>query len=351
MPNLSSGTGSVRNITLNSGSSLTIGTGGVLDLYGNISGAGNFTANAGSIVFRGTTNQSVPAFTTTNLTMNGSGGLTPGGNITVTGTLTLTNGNITLGANNITLAGSSTGSVASHIITNGTGNVIVSNLAASSSRTIPVGTDAGSYNPVTLSANTGHTTDNFTVNVKPGVFINGVSGTQFSDNVVNRTWNINESLAGGSNVNVLLQWTGTQELTAFQRNRAYIMLNVGGTWVPGPANGASGSDPYSIVLNNLAIFGPFAVASEQLPQPITGIYPNPATTALNVILNMSTVTPVTFSIYDSKGSLLMQTQETVIIGLSRTTLNISKLASGVYVLKVSAGANDELMVQRFVKGL
>jgi hypothetical protein len=349
MPNLSNGTGSARQITIGTGASLTVGNAGILNIYGDVVNNGTWTASAGSLAFRGTVSQSIPAFITLNATMNGTGGVVLAGNAAITGTLTLTTGNITLGANSLALSASATGSTASHIITNGTGNVIIMALAATNSRIVPVGSNATSYNPVTITANAGHTTDNFTVSVRTGVFINGVSGAQFTANTVDRTWVINEAAAGGSNVNLSFQWTGTQELTGFQRNRSYVIRHNGATWVAGPASPAPGGDPYTQTLSGVTTFSAFAVQSENIPRPRTGIYPNPASNQLNIVLDMLENTPATFSVYDSKGSLMIQTSSTVIAGISRTTLNLDKLASGVYVLKVSTSANPELLVERFVK--
>src|SRR5690606_29646573 len=199
MPIISS-IGHARNITIESGASVTINTGGTLNLYGNITGAGIFDPTLGTIAFRGALPQTTPAFTAANLTMNGDGGFELSGNTTVTGTLTLTKGNITLGSNDLALGEGSDGSSASHVITNGSGNVVVLALAAGDVRTIPVGINATSYTPAMLKANPGHTTDDLTVRVTEHVFENGTTGAQISEFVVDRTWLIDEALNGGSNV-------------------------------------------------------------------------------------------------------------------------------------------------------
>ena len=134
MPNLSAANGSARHITINSGASLTIGAGGNLDIYGNLVNNGTFNAGAGNLGFRGSAPQSIAAFTTTNVSMNGSGGITLSGSAFVTGALSLLNGHITLGANSISLSSGSNGSLASHIITNASGLVVMANLGASTSR-------------------------------------------------------------------------------------------------------------------------------------------------------------------------------------------------------------------------
>jgi len=84
MPNLSAANGTARNISIANGATVTIGAGGILDLYGNISGAGAFNATAGSIAFRSATAQTVPGFTATNVTMQAGGGAPHAGNTTIT---------------------------------------------------------------------------------------------------------------------------------------------------------------------------------------------------------------------------------------------------------------------------
>jgi hypothetical protein len=281
--------------------------------------------------------------------MNGAGGVTPAGNTTISGTLTLTNGNITLGNNNLTLNNSTTGTANSHIVTNGTGNVIVPNLAASQNRTIPVGSDATSYNPARLVANAGHVTDNFTVRVQQGVFENAVSGTTYSSHIVNRMWHINEGTVGGSNVNVTLQWVPTQELPSFDRTKCYVMHHNGTRWLQGTGTAATGTDPFTQTRNNVTSFSPFAVQTQPIPMPVTGIFPNPVTAGfLNVVTDLrNDEGDVWFSIYDTKGSLVYRNRKALFAGVSLTRLDILKLSAGVYILKVSTNGDRELITQRF----
>lgn len=349
MPVLSNGNGMARNITINSGASVTIGGGGNLDIYGNLVNNGTFNAAAGNLGFRGSAPQSIAAFTTTQATMNGSGGVLLTGNATVTGTLTLSSGHITLGTNNLALSSGSNGSTASHIITNSTGTVIAAALAAATSRIIPVGINASSYNPVLLIANTAHVTDHFSVQVRPGVFVNGVSGSLFTNDVVDRTWVINEAQPGGSNLNITLQWTGNQELNNFQRSQSFIMRHDGNNWVNGTQTAAVGADPYTQVLNGVTTFSPFAVKTESIPRPTTGIYPNPTEKELNVVLEFPGKIPVTFTIYDAQGRLMQKTEIIAPAGLSRTVLNVEALSSGVYFLNIATSIEIDYINQRFVK--
>ncbi len=350
MPLLSGGNGTARNITINTGASITVGAGGTLDIYGNLVNNGIFNAAAGNLGFRGSAAQSIPSFTTINVLMNGTGGVLSGGNSSITGVLTLTNGNFTLGSNNLSLSNSSTGSAVSHIITNGTGVVQVPGLAASTARLVPVAPDATSYNPVLLTANATHVTDNFTVSVQPGVYVSGSGpGPYYPDFVVNRQWTINEAVAGGSNVNVTLQWKGSEELTGFDRSRCYVMQYSGGAWLTGSATAATGTDPYTQTRTGVTSFSPFAVKTTPIPRPATGIYPNPARTDLNVVLDLPNAGPVTFSIYDAIGRLVRKTQVNLSSGLSQTTLNVRFLSLGLYTLKVSTANKPEYLIGKFLK--
>ncbi|HEX5653882.1 MAG TPA: T9SS type A sorting domain-containing protein, partial [Chitinophagaceae bacterium] len=349
MPNLSAGTGTVRNLSISNGGSVTVGTGGLLDLYGNISGTGTFTATNGSISFRGSANQATPGISAANITMNGSGGWTPGANSTVSGQLSLTSGHITLGNTNLSLQNSSTGSIASHIIVNGTGRVVVSNLAAANIRVVPVGSDASSYNPVTLLANAGHITDNFTVGVQQGVFVNGSSGSTFTTHVVDRMWSINESTAGGSNVNITLQWTAGQELTNFNRAKSYLMQHNGSSWITAPETAASGNDPYTQTKQSVTSLGSFAVQTQPIPRPLTGIYPNPTRSQLNVVIDLPAAQKVTLTVFDAAGKLVKQYATNLNTGLNLYPMQVYDLSAGVYFIKVSISSNPEFMLTKFVK--
>jgi hypothetical protein len=351
MPVISNGSASVRNITTGTATSVTIAGGGTLELYGNFTGAGTLNGTSGSLNLRGSSNQSVPAFTTTNLVMNQSGAgssLVLGGNSVVTGSLTLTSGNITLGANNLSLSSGSNGKLTSHVITNGTGSVIVTNLVASQNRTVPVGSDVVSYNPVALIANAGHTADNFTVRVIPGVFANGVSGTTLTTHAVDRMWIINEGTQGGSNINVTLQWMGSQELPSFNRTKSYV-TQYGTNWAVGTATISTGGDPFSQMKTGVTTLGSFSVQTEPIPRPVTGIYPNPVQGFMYVVTDLLSTGPVVFSIYDDKGSLVYSKKEALTIGLNQTRLDIPHLAAGVYLLKVSTRLNEQFIVTRFLK--
>lgn len=204
------------------------------------------------------------------------------GNLNVSGNLNL-NSKITLNANNLVLKGLSssvTGNTSSYIVTNGTGSVSVENLDSSrGSVELPIGT-TNNYNPVTLS-NSG-TTDTFSGRVSEGV-----ANTTIEN--INTTWEISETTAGGSNVNLTLGWNESQETAGFVRNNASIMHYIGGSWTAENSGSVSGSNPYQVTASGITSFSPFTILESSVSTNINSsssnnikIYPNPCADILNV---------------------------------------------------------------------
>jgi hypothetical protein len=109
-PVVSSGTRTARNITIQSGATLTVTT--ILQIAGSVTNNGTFTASNGTVEFKGATAQSIPAalFATDkvkNLTINNAAGVTLGGALSITGVLKATTGNFSTG-NYLTLISSAT---------------------------------------------------------------------------------------------------------------------------------------------------------------------------------------------------------------------------------------------------
>ncbi len=110
-PVIGSAGGLCNNIVINSGATVTTSGGNSLTVSGNFTNNGTFTANSGSVIFNGTTAQSISGSTSTtfyNLTMLNSG---PSGNNSITlnqpiaiadkGTLLLASGNIITNSTNL----------------------------------------------------------------------------------------------------------------------------------------------------------------------------------------------------------------------------------------------------------
>lgn len=122
-----SATANARSLTINATALLTKTPAGILNVYGNFTNNGTFTDNgiytdAGSVIFRGTTAQSINGATVfNNLTINNTNGVTLNSTSTVNGILRLTlgtfstNGNLNQNLYNGAIAGTGTGTATGSI--------------------------------------------------------------------------------------------------------------------------------------------------------------------------------------------------------------------------------------------
>lgn len=209
------GTGVSVNISGTGGNyrNETNGTDGSIDLSGTLKIAGNLTNNvAGSDILGltalgskvelvGTAVQTIggttsAVFTFPDLTINNSSGIVFSKNVSVTGTMTFTNGLVDIGNNNFTYGASAliagTPSSGSMIIATGTGQVI-KDWTAIGTFTFPVGDQnlTPKYSPVTLSF-TGGT---FGAGANTGInLVNApYSDPYIAVSYLNRYWNITQT--------------------------------------------------------------------------------------------------------------------------------------------------------------
>ncbi|MFZ4621819.1 MAG: T9SS type A sorting domain-containing protein, partial [Bacteroidota bacterium] len=227
--------------------------------------------------------------TVNNLTVSNSAGVSLSGATSVTGTLTFSNGNLAIGANNLTLAATVAGTLGAskHIVTDGAGKV-VKNIAISGSFTYPVGYDASTYNPVTVALDGSSTADDFSVKVSSGV-------NPAADNnaaAVGATWDISEAVATGSNATLTFQWTGAQEGGSFTRATAAAWHHNGSNWVNVSGGTTGVSDPYTMTTNStVSSFSPFIVGNDgALPVEIAAF--TASAKGKNVELKWNTATEI-----------------------------------------------------------
>lgn len=257
------------NITIQAGASLTLNTpASQLSVYGRIINAGTFTNSNGKLVMSGNKGpQSLPQGTYAKLEVNNPMGMVLEGDVVLTDSLILTSGKLRLDAFNFTLGNMSyagDGFANSYIQTNGTGAVVLENIGASGKSAgvvIPVGNN--SFNPVVLT-NSG-TTDQFTVRVVDSVTNqysgNTSVGNKLTTSVVNRTWIINEGVAGGSNVTLKLGWSAADELSGFKRSQSFVSHYTATGWSGTTGSAAVGSNPFSQTRSGITSFSPFGVGS------------------------------------------------------------------------------------------
>ncbi|MFY0673367.1 MAG: T9SS type A sorting domain-containing protein [Bacteroidia bacterium] len=188
------------------------------------------------------------------------------------GDLTLTDGFLILGNNDLTIGDSvdiSGGSSSSYIRVNGTGKVRAK--VGSDPVTLPIGRNP--YLPIIIDDGGDR---EYTVGISENVYANPVTqSTQQTTNVVGETWSI-QSSGSQSNVSVTLQWNASEEETGFARGTAWLGYwenGVSSSWNNGSSMSASGSGPYSLTRTinfstNLFYFG-VGSAGSALPVEFT----------------------------------------------------------------------------------
>jgi hypothetical protein len=166
--------------------------------------------------------------------------------LTVPKDLILTKGNLILGGNNLTVNNlAMSGSLASHVVTNGTGNIKILGVDAAG-KDFPVGISAASFDPVNIK-NTMATND-FSVSVGSTITA-GVPAAYTT--VIPRQWEIVSASAGAT----LAFTPGVGTVNASE-----IGHFVGGTWVF--TSSTTVAPTYTGVFTS---FSPFIIASQVLP--------------------------------------------------------------------------------------
>jgi hypothetical protein len=350
------GNAPVNNLTISSGANVTVAASGRLLLSGNLVNNGTFTATAGTIEFRGSTAQTVPAITAANVIMNGAGGVTLGGSMTIGTALTLTNGNITLGDNNLSMSGGTVGSLASHIITNGTGRVTNTGVGTVTV-VFPVGANASSYNPVMIANGQGR---NYTVGVANTISPAIVNAAR----AINRTWNIAVSAAVTTPVNITVQYAdGDANASATPTANMEVGVHNGTNWlVTSPAGGiAPLGNPAARTVSYQAVqFGPTVVANiggvaaptaiPNIDADVTGVslLPNVVNNVTVLRVQARRTMRITWNVTDMNGRVIMTFQKQVFAGQNNLILQLGRLGAGSYQLM---GTTDRGRIEtlRFVR--
>jgi ELWxxDGT repeat protein len=197
-------------------------------------------------------------------------------NITVSGSMNLTNSaRLFANNNNVVLSGTSstiTADANNYVVTNGTGSLAIEGIGLggrTGTVAFPIGTTSN-FNPVELHNN--GTADVFLAKVESGISQaytgDAQNGTPYTSSAVNATWYINEGTTGGSNATIGLQWNEAQELTGFHRAQSRLGHYTGGAWQLGSAGSANGSNPYTWNGSGYTSFSPFGVLSTNVILPI-----------------------------------------------------------------------------------
>lgn len=228
----------------------------------------NGTVNA-TLKFEGGSAQQLNGTgTITSLTINNAAGVDLGGEQTVTNVLTMTNGQLRMGDNDLFVENNAVGAVAggnasSWVMNDGSGSL--HRQVNGSSYLFPVGTT--SYTPLTLG--TTGPQDRFSVRVQDGVSTNygapgEANGAPITARAVGRTWVVAEQVSGGNTGDITVQWNASDELPQFDRNLCALSRYDGTDWITGTFGPAIGAGPFSRALNGATAFREFSVGDNLL---------------------------------------------------------------------------------------
>lgn len=231
----------------------------------------NYTASA---------SQEVIPFTYSNLGMNGSTMNDLSADVTVNNQLSFGGSSLELNGFELTIgsSGSISGASSSGFVVISSAGTLTQENIGPAGRTgdisFPVGTADGDYTPLTVN-NTG-TTDNFSVSMCDVVYLddgNCASGSVVqSEEVVNKTWEVTEAVAGGSSVILGFQWNAANEGLNFDRSFVRVSNWTGAQWDVISSGFSAGSDPYTVSSSAITSFSPFAIEDRILnPLPIEQI--------------------------------------------------------------------------------
>ncbi len=147
---------------------------------------------------------------------------------------------------------------AGYVRTNGSGR-LRQRLVPGDIKEYPVGNS--SYNPVILLETGGTQDDTFSLRVSDAVLQSGTTGTALTDNLVLRTWHIDDETAGGNILDISLEWGAADEGALFERLNCGVAYHNGTAWQRAAAYNAATNSAgrYSQTRSNQISFSPFIV--------------------------------------------------------------------------------------------
>jgi hypothetical protein len=340
------------------GQNLTIN--GVITTTGSGCIIGNATSN---ISFNGYGGAGNMVFTPrkqviNNLTINigANSGVFLGSGLTVSGILSLMNGYLGVGDNDLTISTKGNiegGSSSSYIMTTGTGSLIMNVANSGVPYIFHVGTQ-NNYAPFAVTNNSA-TAGSFGVYAFEGLPAGGetVNGVSSSQPMVNTTWNLSSPTISDANINVQAFWSASMQINGFNSSQAYISQYMAGWWSANTPSTAmvNTNGLYSLQLNNVtslgqfAVFGYMPVSTGMAPISSTAnfeVYPNPVSDDLT-IKNINGIDNVYVDIVDITGKVVNRYKMTDYT----TNLSLSHLAAGNYFVKLH---NEQInVVQPIIK--
>jgi hypothetical protein len=353
----------VRGGTLNISDNLKSGTVATLSVGGNVFHTSGVLGNVigaigGTLTFNGTAMQqfsTIGLHNTVPITINNAVGVTLENTMALSGALTLTAGKIHLRNNSLTVNSVTGGSSSSYIVTDSAGTL--SRYVGTGAVLFPVGITS-SYNPVTI-ANAG-TADTFHVHVQP--LSSSIPDTSA---IVKCQWSISESVFGGSNAILQLQWSADDQASAFNPSgNVFIGRDSSAEWSLYNA-AVTGNDPYTATIGGVQSFSDFVVGdSSGFVLPITTIhtqpgasipktvtlsdnFPNPFNPSTKIEFQIPVAGDVTLKVF----TILGQEIATLFRGMKnagtyQVTFDAQRFSSGAYFYRLQTGTT--VLIKRMV---
>lgn len=287
----------------------------------------------------------------------GNGGnVTLGSDVTVNGILDLDAGFVILGNNDLTIGSNGEimgGDLNTYIIAEGDGMLVMTVPAGGQGTFFPIGTSVN-YSAATLVQATGSTSGEFGINLIGQVYSEGTTGFSLSSttSIVERTWMIESNLSSGIDLTVSVEWDANIEANSFNNDNCFISHYVNGDWDASAEVSATiaASGNFTISRAGITSLSPFAVFDNATTVGIetaqteidVELFPNPAKNWVAINIEQP-LTNFNLDIYDNSGRIISAQNFTE----SRKVVDISSLASGMYVFKI--WNNDYSNVTKVVK--
>jgi len=164
----------------------------------------------------------------------------------------------------------------------------------------------GIYNPnpallINSTANAAYLTNSGT----PDIFSIGLKGTfdnalNDASKVVNRQWDIQEAVAGGSNVTVRLAWLTADQGSNFSPSAPINTIHYSGGWSETPASitgSGTDADPYISSTSGFTSFSPFGVDNTLGVVPVTFVNIKAAKTSNGIQVDWANATELNINNY------------------------------------------------------
>ncbi|MDW7693102.1 DUF2341 domain-containing protein [Flammeovirgaceae bacterium SG7u.111] len=253
----------------------------VLTIQGDVENEGSIVAGSSQVVFSGAEEQEISSIQVLgfyNFTLANAEGVSLETSISVANILNLSTGHLTTNGYEVLIENTGTSEVSGanadkFIITNGQGTLAQEGLGQGQREgdiLFPVGTDTTSYTPLSIDNSTG-TADRFDVGICDGVYREGTceTGTQITEKVVLKTWNVAEETPGGSDATITLGWDEGDEAADFSRDGLFMARHASDmVWDNFHTGSFITTSPFSLSVLGFSSFGSFGIGSDLSLLPV-----------------------------------------------------------------------------------